>query len=100
MLAAHRRAARLAHAADVAHAQSAAHVDSLVAERDRLRVACESMHGTLHAELRVLEDALATSRNGDAPRANAGHHRGDQARAQLALVSRGSEALEQFVAGV
>jgi len=100
MLAAHRRAARLAHAADVARAQSAAHVEALVAERDRLRVACESMHDSLHAELRVLEEALATSRNGDAPRGHAGNQRGDQARAQLALVSRGSEALEQFVAGV
>ena len=97
LLVARRHAAR--HAGDASTAADA-RLDAALAERDRLREAYASSAGALQRELVALEQAIETSRDATSPRAESHERRGEQARAQLALVSRGSEALEQFVAGV
>jgi len=96
LLFAWRRASRMARAL----AASVAGADALRAERDRLRAALESVVIAIPEELRALDDAIAASRNTAGARVQAQTQRGELARAQLALVSRGSEALDQFATGV
>ena len=88
-----RRGSRLLAAAD-------ARADAASAERARLRSALASFLGTIPDDLHALDDAIAAAHEAAAQRTSARSQRGEQARAQLALVSRGSEALDQFAAGV
>ena len=88
-----RRASRLVAAAD-------ARTDAVRAECDRLRTALGSFAGAIPDELHALDAAIAATHEAEAQRAPARAQRGAQARSQLALVSRGSEALDQFAAGV
>ena len=81
-------------------AQTIEQTDVLRAERDRLRAAVEELRGGLSGELDALDAALAATQDAAAPRAAARARRGEQASAQLALVSRGSGALDQFAANV
>lgn len=74
--------------------------DSLRAECDHLRTALAELVASIPEELRALDTAISASRDAAGPRAEALAQRGELARAQLALVSRGSEALDQFAAGV
>ncbi|MFL5583152.1 MAG: methyl-accepting chemotaxis protein, partial [Gemmatimonadaceae bacterium] len=83
---------------EAAHARAAAAADALRAERDGLRELLAPADA-LREELHALERELAATRAAADQRA-AREQRSAQARAQLALVSRGSEALDQFVAGV
>jgi methyl-accepting chemotaxis protein len=77
-----------------------ARVDTVRAERDRLRAALAGYTGTIPAELRAIDDAVAAAHEAAARRMTARSQRGEQSRAQLARVSRGSEALDQGAAGV
>src|SRR6478672_7256297 len=80
--------------------ESTALADALRAERDRLRASLEALVAAIPEELRDLDDAIAVSHSGNGTHAAARAQRGELARAQLALVSRGSEALDQFATGV
>ncbi|HET9013403.1 MAG TPA: hypothetical protein VFN38_16380, partial [Gemmatimonadaceae bacterium] len=64
--------------------------DALRAERERLRGALESLVVAIPEELRDLDAAIAASHSGNGSRSAARAQRGELARAQLALVSRGS----------
>jgi methyl-accepting chemotaxis protein len=74
--------------------------DAVRAERDGLRTTLTAFTSGMPAELEALDRAVATTHDAGARRLAARSRRGEQARAQLALVSRGSEALDQFAAGV
>ena len=80
-------------------ARASANLDTLREERETLRAALVPLAHQLRVDLRTVQDAIAACGvvNGES---SSSDHREEQARAQLALVSRGSEALEQFVAGV
>jgi methyl-accepting chemotaxis protein len=69
-------------------------------ERDRLRTALTAFTSVVPEELEALDRAIVTTHDAGARRLAARSQRGEQARAQLALVSRGSEALDQFASGV
>jgi methyl-accepting chemotaxis protein len=77
-----------------------ARTDSARAERDRVREAFAVFTDVLREDLQTLDRAVAATHDAGARRVTARTQRGEQARAQLSLVSRGSEALDQFAAGV
>ena len=79
---------------------SEARVEAARAEGDELRAALATFAGTIPEELLLLDGAIAATHEAAARRVAARFQRGEQASAQLALVSRGSEALDQFAAGV
>jgi methyl-accepting chemotaxis protein len=70
------------------------------AECDRLRAALTTFAGAIPEELHLLDGAIAATHEAATRRVAARSQRGEQASAQLALVSRGSEALDQFASGV
>ena len=87
-------------------AEREAELSAVVARHDRARAEAEALRAELEPlrvalgdELLALNDAIHVSRQ-LAGSAGQGRERGDEVRAQLALVSRGSDALDQFVAGV
>ena len=69
------------------------------ADADALRATLDPLRAALAGELLALNEAIHVSRE-LAGSADHRRGRGDEVRAQLALVSRGSDALDQFVAGV
>ena len=81
-------------------AESAVDAERDRAECERLRDALGALVVAIPEELRALDAAIAASRDAAAPRAEAQAQRAELARAQLALVSRGSDALDQFASGV
>jgi methyl-accepting chemotaxis protein len=75
-------------------------VDAVRAERDRLRTALTAFASGMPEELEALDRAIAATQDASGRRLAARSQRAEQARAQLTLVSRGSEALDQFASGV
>ena len=74
--------------------------DAVRLDRDRLRTALAAFGSAMPEALHAVDDAVAATQDAAARRVAARAERAEQARAQLALVSRGSEALDQFAAGV
>jgi len=91
---------RRARRAATTLAEALARADACRREADALRAALAPLASALPEEVRALESAIGETHAATSSGIDERVRRGEQARAQLALVGRGSEALDQFVAGV
>ncbi|HWJ23713.1 MAG TPA: methyl-accepting chemotaxis protein [Gemmatimonadaceae bacterium] len=91
---------RSVRGAAAALAEAQARAEACRAERDALRATVGPLAGALPEEVRALESAIGASHAATSSSIEERVRRGEQARAQLALVGRGSEVLDQFIAGV